>query len=276
MKINENIYPYNTDVKSLPFYLTGLGGSEYQPHIVRNDGYEWHQILYSASGSGVLKFDDRTEKIGKGDFFFLPANYPHEYYPEAPAWEVRWVSFDGCSCEQVLKQFGMTKPMVMRPQESSTIRSVFDRMYTSQKADRILSGYTCSGLVYEYIIEFYRMTDTTENKLRQERGKLLTPALNYIDENFRSDFPLTIPAEVAGVTPQHLCRVFKSVMNMRPNEYLTERRLQEAKSLLRDSKLTISEVCIQSGFSDTGYFSTVFKKHEGLTPTEYRKRMSVI
>lgn len=39
MKINENIYPYNAEARKLPVHLTGIGGSEYQYHIIRNEGY---------------------------------------------------------------------------------------------------------------------------------------------------------------------------------------------------------------------------------------------
>ncbi len=275
MKITENIYPYNTDVKTLPFYLTGVGGSEQQIHILRSEGYYWHQILFSVNGNGTLKFDDCSVSIEKGDFFFLPMGYPHEYIPDSEQWEVQWVAFDGYACCQTLEQFGMTKPLILRPAESSAMQSIFGKLYTSQKTDRMMGCYTCSGLVYDCILEFHRLSDTTENKLRHDRSRLLTPALNYIDENYRNDFPLTILAEKAGVSPQHLCRVFKEVFRMRPNEYLTVKRLDEAKMLLHSSELSIAEIAVQTGFSDAGYFSTVFKSHESLTPTEYRKRFSI-
>lgn len=115
--------------------------------------------------------------------------------------------------------------------------------------------------------------DTKENKLRNDRLKLITPVLDYIDENFRTDFPLTVLAEIAGITPQHLCRVFKKTLNMRPNENLTQRRLREAKTLLQRNELPIAEIAIRSGYPDAGYFSSVFKKHEGLTPMEYKKHI---
>ena len=86
---------------------------------------------------------------------------------------------------------------------------------------------------------------------------------------------MTVLAEIAGITPQHLCRIFKETMNMRPNEYLTQRRLQEAKSLLQRNELPISEIAVRSGFPDAGYFSTVFKKHEGLSPLEYKKHIGL-
>ena len=271
MKINQNIYPYNLEVKKLPFYLTGIGGSEYQYHVVRTEGYHWHQILYSAGGDGFLKYDNLTLPVAEGDFFFLPAGYPHEYYTENTLWDVRWIAFDGYACAHILSQFQMNKPIIIHPQGSTALQNIYTKMFTIQKSDKTYCDYSCSGLVYDYLIEFHRYIDNKINKLRADRNKLLLPVLDYIDENFRTDFPLTILAKQAEVTPQHLCRVFKETMNMRPLEYLTKRRLQEAKRLLQRTELPIAEIALQSGFPDAGYFSTVFKKYEGVTPMEYKK-----
>lgn len=271
MKINQNLYPYNIEARKLPVHLTGIGGSEWQAHIVRTDGYHWHQILFSAEGDGMLKYDNISMAIEEGSFFFLPAGYPHEYYSENKKWDVRWVAFDGYSANHILSLLNMTKPTIIKPHESDTLQSILDKMYTAQTSDKLYSDFVCSGLVYEYIIEFHRHINDKANKVRSERSKLLLPVLNYIDENFRSDFSLTVLAELAGVSPQHLCRIFKDAMNMRPGEYLTQKRLQESRRLLRISNLPISEIAMQSGFPDAGYFSTVFKKHQGMTPIEYKK-----
>ena len=271
MRINQNLYPYNIEARKLPVHLTGIGGSEWQAHIVRTDGYQWHQILFSAKGDGILKYDNISVAIGEGEFFFLPASYPHEYYSENEKWEVRWVSFDGYSANHILSLLNMTKPTIIKPHESDTLESIFDRMFTAQNSDKFYCDFVCSGLVYEYIIEFHRHMNDRSNKVRSERSKLLLPVLNYIDENFRADFSLTVLAELAGISPQHLCRIFKESMNMRPGEYLTQKRLQESRRLLRISDLPISEIATLSGFPDAGYFSTVFKKHQGMTPMEYKK-----
>ncbi len=275
MKINENIYPYNIEVKKLPVHLTGIGGSEFQYHVIRMEGYHWHQILFSAGGNGFLKYDNMTMSISEGDFFFLPAGYPHEYYSENPKWDVRWVAFDGYASTHILSLFHMTKPIIIKPQESTPLQSIYNKMFSIQKTDRMNCDYACSGFIYDYIIEFHHLMDDKTNKIRHERNQLLLPVLNYIDENFRSDFPLTILAELAGVTPQHLCRVFKEVMNIRPIEYLTQKRLSEAKRLLQRNELAISEVATSSGFPDVRYFNAVFKKNEGMTPMEYKKHIGV-
>lgn len=275
MKINEHFYPWSPEARNLPVYLTGIGGSEYQCHIVRNQGYQWHQIFYSAEGSGILKYDNVTVSIGEGDFFFLPAEYPHEYYTENESWDVRWTAFDGYACAHVLSQFGMTAPIVIKGQEGPNLKKLFSKMFSIQKNDRAYGDYSCSGYVYAYIIEFHRLMDTRENRQRSERFRLLSPVLDYIDRNFNRDFPLTELADIAGITPQHLCRIFRETMNMRPNEYLTQRRLQEAKRLIEQNELSISEAAARSGFPDASYFSTVFRRYEGVSPAEYRKRTAL-
>lgn len=275
MKINQNIYPYNIEVRKLPIHLTGIGGSEYQYHVVRPEGYHWHQILFSVNGNGTLRFDNLNVVIDEGDYFFLPAGYPHEYYSPNNKWEVYWLAFDGYATSHILSQLNMTKPAIIKPGDSSALQNLFSKMFTAQQTDRLYGDFSCSGYAYECLLEFHRLLDQKANKAARERSKLLTTILDYIDEHFRTDFPLTALAEYAGITPQHLCRIFKSTMNIRPNEYLTKRRLQESKRLLQKSTLPISEIALQSGFPDAGYFSTVFKRYEGLTPMEYKKHIGV-
>lgn len=114
------------------------------------------------------------------------------------------------------------------------------------------------------------------NKSRSERSKLLINVLEYIDGHFNTDFPMTYLAEIAGVTPQHLCRIFKDSLNVRPNEYLAKKRIQEAKRLMQNSNMPIADIAAACGYPNAGYFSTVFKKLEGITPAEYRSQSGIV
>lgn len=274
MAINQNIYPYGMQVKNLPVYLTGIGGSEYQYHVKRPEGYNWHQILFSAKGRGCLKFDNTAVTLEENCCFFLPAGYPHEYFPVGNNWDVRWTAFDGYACRHILSEFGMTKPVSVKLEDPAPMQNLFNKMLAAQRSDIVYGDYTCSGLIYQYVIEFHRLCSDKNLAGGVDRSDILVPVLNYIDENFRENFPMTVLAEQAGISPQHLCRVFKQTMNMRPNEYLARRRIKEAKQLLADTVLTVSEVGERCGFSDTGYFSTVFRRYEGVSPSKYKKTES--
>lgn len=109
--------------------------------------------------------------------------------------------------------------------------------------------------------------DTTKNSAALERIK---PVIEHIDQNFRSSITIAELSGVIGVSPQYLCRLFKECLDMRPFEYLTRRRIAQAKLLLADGGLSISEIAAAVGFNDCSYFCAVFKKIERISPAAYR------
>lgn len=273
MPVNQSIYPNNPQVRQLPLYLVGIGGSEYQGHVHRPEGYYWNQLLYSVKGQGCLKTDTNTITLSEGWFFFLPNNIPHEYYPITETWEVRWVVFDGYAWPQITKELGLTRPICIKPDDSSSLEKIYNKMFVAQKTDKVFGDYTCSGLIYEYLLAFHRQVANRSTVGGTDKSELLMPVLNYIDDHFHQDFSMTVLADLAGVSSQHLCRIFKETMHMRPTEYLTYRRLGEAKNLLRHTDASIARIGASCGFPDAGYFSTVFKRYEGMSPAEFRKNV---
>lgn len=272
MKLEKSIYPYNPEARTLPFFLSGIGGSEYQGPVDRPDGYMWDQILFCAMGSGTLEHGEKKVKISAGDYFFLPKDKPHAYYPDGELWDVRWIAFEGSACGEILLRFGMTVPTVISPADDTTMERIFDKMVVSQENDILYCDHICSGLVYDYLIEFHRLMDADADSARSRQLSMLLPALRYIHDNFRSDVSMTQLSEIIGVTPQHFCRIFRKTLNIRPNEYLTQMRLDEAKRLLAERNISVSDAAEKSGFTNAGYFSTVFRKREGMSPAQYKKR----
>ena len=109
--------------------------------------------------------------------FFMVGNKPAVHtllFTENDSWDVRWVAFDGYASAHILSQFGMTAPIVIRPQDISILQKLYSKMYTIQKTDRVYGDFYCSGYIYAYIIEFHRLMDTKENNNRFELFQLYT------------------------------------------------------------------------------------------------------
>lgn len=93
---------------------------------------------------------------------------------------------------------------------------------------------------------------------------------NFIDMNFREPISLEILADMCHGSPFHLQRTFKRIKGVTPLEYVQQLRLNEAMECLIHTDLTITDIALQVGISNTPYFVTLFKKKTGVTPTEYR------
>ena len=72
------------------------------------------------------------------------------------------------------------------------------------------------------------------------------------------------------ISPNYLCDLFKRCTNKTLMEYITQYRITRAKEFLGDVKYRVNDVAQMTGFSDAQYFSNIFKRNTGMTPTEYR------
>lgn len=75
----------------------------------------------------------------------------------------------------------------------------------------------------------------------------------------------------AGISEVHLRRIFKSALNTTPTRYINYLRLEKAKNMLISSNYTIAEISLSVGFLDQYYFSRLFKKEIGISPSEYKR-----
>ena len=100
---------------------------------------------------------------------------------------------------------------------------------------------------------------------------MISPALAYIDENYMHDsLSLNTVAAEAEVSANYLSAVFSQSMNKTFVEYVTEKRMENARKLLKSTDLSSGEIAARVGYKDAHYFSFVFRKTQGMTPREYR------
>jgi transcriptional regulator GlxA family with amidase domain len=109
-------------------------------------------------------------------------------------------------------------------------------------------------------------------RLEQEANRRLLRARDAIDRV--SDTPLDIPrlARIALVSEAHFIRTFKATFGETPHRYLQRRRIEWAMALLRTTDLSVSEVCLEVGFTSFATFSRTFRTIVGDSPSAYRRR----
>ena len=107
-----------------------------------------------------------------------------------------------------------------------------------------------------------------------ENALFLLPALrrarDLIDRDYAEPLDLDAMAAEAGYSRYHFARAFTTAYGETPRAYLTRRRIERAKTLLRTANLSVTEICFLVGFSSLGSFSTRFRDQVGWSPSEYR------
>ena len=101
---------------------------------------------------------------------------------------------------------------------------------------------------------------------------LIKKAYDFIDDNFSRDVSLNEISEELNISSYYFSKLFKDETGEGFVEYLTKRRIEKAKEMLRDPEKSIKEVGSECGYVDPNYFSRIFKKSTGMTPTEYKER----
>ena len=107
---------------------------------------------------------------------------------------------------------------------------------------------------------------------REKSNNVVEKAKAYIKENFTSDLSLENLAKEIGISPYYLSRLFKELEGINYIDYLTGLRIDYAKKEISESEKSIKVICRNAGYSDPNYFSRIFKKWVGITPTEYREK----
>ena len=101
---------------------------------------------------------------------------------------------------------------------------------------------------------------------------LIKKALDFIEESFSRDISLNEISEELNISSYYFSKLFKEETGEGFVEYLTRRRVDKAKEMLRDPEKSIKEIGSECGYADPNYFSRIFKKSTGITPTEYKER----
>lgn len=158
-------------------------------------------------------------------------------------------------------------PPERRPLWTTTIAAIEAELSNREE------GYRQAALAYltVLLVDVTRLAADVVADLRRSNETLLAEVFDTIERHFAE--PLT-PSEVAksiGMTPGHLTTLVRRRTGRALGDWITERRMAQARRLLTESDLPISEVARRVGLSDPGYFARVFRRSNGMTPREWRQ-----
>ncbi|MDJ0595352.1 MAG: AraC family transcriptional regulator [Pleurocapsa sp. MO_226.B13] len=125
-------------------------------------------------------------------------------------------------------------------------------------------------------VHLLRNYSTSPVELKQYSGGLsprkLQTAIDYIQANLENKIGLDDFAQITNISPYYFCRLFKKSTGITPYQYLIKCRIDRAKILLRQEKLSITDIALEVGFSNQSHFTKHFKRLVGVTPKKFTRQ----
>lgn len=121
------------------------------------------------------------------------------------------------------------------------------------------------------------MEYTRENSMSAHAvpNYIIENTIRYISQNLAGNLSLDVIAQELHISPSHLSRTFKKATSGSLTEYINKERISKAKELLQNTNLLTYEIAEAVGYKDATYFSSIFRKYEGISPSEYKAKFFV-
>ncbi len=266
-------------------------------------GYTYHahefmQIWYVDRGRCQHFVEDQVYSLDVGDCFMIPPNLEHKTFllPDSSVICCDFALDTVLNCsdsqENSYSELSMMKVLCFLQESKSQLPCFRFQQKTRRRVEQLmhelLEEYEQGSAYYqevlrikirELILLFMREFESSPNNIRADQiyekyKALMADAIRYIDANYSENLTLGDVCKHFAISKTYFCHLFKLITGKTFTEYLTERRVQAAMSLLEDHSQSITEISDKLGFSNTSYFSKIFKKYTGRLPKEYRKERS--
>ncbi len=240
-----------------------------------------HTLIYLTDGEAVMTIGSETYKIFKDECLAVPAGQVFSF-SNIDINQGYLCSFHNdivvgkFGKNDLLKDFEFLQvwgnPRIsLDPQTSAFVLPLFKRL---------LHEYSTRGLSRPEIIQSYFVALLCEinSACQPTTGGSITRAATLTNQfkallfaNLKTHHLVTDYASFLSITPNHLNKSVKAVTGKSPARWIDEAVVLEAKVLLHQSTLSINQIATEIGFSDPSYFSRLFRKYEGQTPSQFRE-----
>ena len=264
----------------------GAGALEIAERIILD-----HELVLVLVGKGTLRIGEGALPFAAGDLLFIPPFTPNVFdSPRSSGGEHLAVHFDLAAQfpplaanlprrlpYEVRFAHGLVLPGHTPTNAMDPIRSWLHHIVALFSLGEPLARLRAEALLLNILAGLFERTrspgggagpDTAISHALRSR---IERALNHLEGHLAEHLTPADLANAAGLSVSHFTRLFRRWAALSPGEYVLRRRVEEARKLLGDVRLSIKEVAARCGFEDPYYFSKVFRRIDGLPPTHFRE-----
>lgn len=278
-----NAYLNNTilDVKdkSRPLIVTSCGTYHLYTHpklpTWRPRGRLDFQLLYIAAGKAHFHIDGEEKIVTAGHMVLYRPKEPqkYEYYAEDQT-EVYWVHFTGSNVTNILHSYGLTK-------DKKVFYCGSDLEYKNHFRTMIQELQMCKDdypemlemYLRQIFIKLHRYFNTVSKVDNSQIAEDIDNAMIYFTEHYNEDICIEDYVQKHHMSTSWFIRNFKQYTGSTPMQYIISKRIYNAENLLQSEHYNVTEIANIVGYDNPLYFSRIFKKIKGISPSEYRKNI---
>lgn len=250
-------------------YMTGAFTHLWKSWRYDNVMPGYNKLYYIIDGEFYLKINDQEYIAKKGQLFLLPYNSSQTYYHTSDNLATKyWVHFTmPCKDKDLLELVDL--PHFINVDDHDYIVTLFETMLELEQnvcIESKLRQKACLFQLMAYYIEHSYLSGTKETLKDEKLANLIV----YIEEHLQEPLTINTLCSIMHFHPNYFIRYFKEATGQSPMEYISTLRVEHAQRMLQSDDLAIQEIAVKLGFKSSYYFSRVFKKKTGFTPSDYR------
>lgn len=258
-----------------PLIVTAVGHhrahSDNTISAVRQKGVGDYQLFYINSGKVRFYFDGQEHVIPQNNMVLYRPDEPQIYYQEdSDKPEIYWVHFAGSDVEQMLDSYQIPKDKnVFYVGTKTDFPWLYNQMIQELKLERINFDNALVLNLQQIFLSLSRYMQE-KSKADTEMSTLVEHATQYFQENYNQNIVIENYAREHNVTPHWFTQNFKKATKVTPMQYIISLRIKGAMNLLENTDYSIMQVAEAVGYDNPLYFSRIFKKYTGMSPTDYK------
>ena len=223
-------------------------------------------IEYIVRGKGEVTVGDQSFTAVAGDTYFLPQGQLQSYRSDKKdPWEKIWVNLSGEMVEQLARLYRIENVFHFPGLDTSDLLLKFQYYASHPNTEHPFEKYTAllTSLFCRMSNHLYASSEAPMSPLRR--------MLDYIDRHETDVIRIEQLADACEKSTSQAERIFRAQMGVPPYRYVLDRKLELAKQLLRQTGMSVRDIASYLSFEDEFYFSGLFRRKVGVSPSQYRK-----
>lgn len=243
----------------------------------------WHdrfEMLIVDEGSMIARVAGEDIVAKAGDIVIVNPACTHEASTlEACSYRVLMFEFvaqfaQDKTASRLLRPFANRAAMFLPLVRDEQLFGIVDRIFTVTQERRDGFPLMQISLVYELLANLFE-NHRDDRCIRPMAEGRLRQVIEYIADHYCENISSASISKKFGYDESYFCRLFRSVIGVRPMEYIRVLRLEKARRIMANEKISITEAALDCGFSDVNYFTRCFRRHYGVTAGAYRKNVNI-